>query len=136
MVQRLRAAAATGDIQRLRIAIERNELPPVFERGARGHGVDILKRRSADGEGKEMLRILTRVLDQGFAASTAGPAPQQFLWPWFARAPFNALDPAARSAAWGLVRVADIGVSIQAGQPLVHRIGIGADGTWHYFTSG
>ena len=136
MLSRIREAARSGEAAQLRIAIERNELPPVFERGARGHGVDILKRRSCDGEGREMLRILIAVLDQGFMTTGATAAPQQFIWPYFARTAFSALDPAARSASWSLVRLADIGLSVRDQQPLWHRLGIGADGTWHFFTSG
>ena len=136
MILRIRDAIGTGDINRLRITIERNETPPIFERGAKGHGVDILKRRSADGQGKEMLHLLRRTLDSGFMIQAAAAAPEQMIWPWFARLAPARFDAAMRAQAWGLVRVADIGMSVQSGQPLFHRLGIGADGTWHYFFAG
>jgi len=130
---RIREAARGGDVEALRITVQRNELPPLFARGTRADPIAILKARSADGAGREALHILLRVLDAGCTGLSSGAAPTQFLWPYFANTPYQRRSPAERAASWGLVRVADIGVSIQAGQPQIHRVVIGADGTWQVF---
>jgi hypothetical protein len=130
---RIRAAAKTGDVEALGITIQRNELPPLFARGMRADPIAILKARSADGAGHEMLHILLRVLDAGCTGLSSGAAPTQFLWLYYANTPYQRRNPAERAASWGLVRVADIGVSIQAGQPHIHRVIIGTDGTWQVF---
>jgi hypothetical protein len=133
MLMRIRTAAESGDVAALRLPIQRNELPPLFARGLQGDPIAILKARSADGAGRELLRILLRVLEAGCAGLSSGAAPTQFLWPYYANTPYQRRSPAERAASWGLVRVADIGVSIQVGQPQVHRVVIGADGTWQVF---
>jgi hypothetical protein len=140
MLSRLRNAAITGDVMRLRTAIERNEMPPLFQRGVGGVPtaglVDLLRRRSVDGTGREMLTILTAVLESGFVPVAGGAAPTQYLWPRFARTPWRNMDVNTRASAWRLVRVADIGVSTMMGEAQYHRVIIGAEGTWQLFTSG
>ncbi len=140
MVSRLRNAAKTGDVMRLRTAIERNELPPLFQRGSGGIPtaglVDLLRRRSVDGTGREMLTILTAVLESGFVPLAGGAAPTQYVWPRFGRTPWRMLDIPTRASAWRLVRVADIGLSTMMGEAQYHRVIIGAEGTWQLFTSG
>jgi hypothetical protein len=133
MLARIRTAAETGDVEALRLPIQRNELPPTFGRGMRGDPIALLKARSADGAGRELLHILMRVLDAGATGLTAGAAPPQYLWPYYANTPYQRRSPAERAASWGLVRVADLGVSLQRGQPLIHRVVIGTDGTWQVF---
>lgn len=133
MLARIRNAAGTGDVQKLLIPIQRNEVPPLFERGAKQSPIATLKARSADGEGKEMLHILLRTLEAGPAALSSGAAPTQYLWPWFANIPYAKRGPAEQAASWGLVRVADIGLSTLTREPLMHRAIIGAEGTWQVF---
>ena len=132
---RIRSAARGGDVEALRITVQRNELPPLFARGTRADPIAILKARSADGGGRELLHLLLRVLDAGCTGLSSGAAPTQFLWPYYANTPYRRRSPAERAASWGLVRVADIGVSIQAGEPQIHRVVIGADGTWQVFAA-
>jgi len=136
MLGRIRAAAQTGDVRRLRIAIERNELPPIFARGLRNDPITILRERSVDGDGREMLHILSRVLAAPAAAIRQGAAPAQYVWPAYATVPHARRSPEDRAAGWGLVRVADIGISTVAGEPILHRVIIGADGTWQLFATG
>ena len=125
-------AAASRDIERLRIPIEWNEVPPLFERGLRkGPGfdpLDALKARSFDGEGRESLAILEAVLSAPFVRIKRGPF-ESYGWPAFAFQTSPPDDPDARVAHLRCVRFVDLGAT-----PLpVHRVRIGADGTWHTF---
>ena len=126
------AATATGDIERLRTPVEWNEVPPLFERGLKkGPGfdpLDVLKARSFDGKGAEMLAILKSVMEAPYVRIQRGPF-QSFGWPAFAFAPPAAPDADMRLAMLACLRFADLGIT----PPLWHRVRIGADGTWHTF---
>ena len=125
-------AAASGDIERLRIPIEWNEIPPIFERGLKkGPGfdpLDALKARSFDGNGREMLAILKTVMEQPFVRVKRGPF-ESYAWPAFAFAPPKAPDADMRLVMLKCLRFADLGAT----PPPYHRVRIAADGVWHTF---
>jgi hypothetical protein len=125
-------ATETGDIERLRTAVEWNEVPPLFERGLKkGPGfdpLDALKARSFDGKGAEMLAILKAVMEAPYVRIRRGPF-QSYGWPAFAFVPPAAPDEATRLLMLKCLRFADLG----ALPPPYHRVRIGADGTWHTF---
>lgn len=129
-------AVATRDLERLRIPVEWNEIPPIFERGLKkGPGFDplaVLKTRSFDGEGREMLAILEAVLQAPVVSVKRGPF-ENYVWPSFAVSPPAEPDEATRLHMLRCIRFADLGLSDQAGRPLIHRVSFGADGTWHTF---
>lgn len=125
-------AANSGDIERLRTPVEWNEVPPLFQRGLKkGPGfdpLDVLKARSFDGRGVEMLAILKSVMRAPYVRIRRGPF-ESYGWPAFAFAPPASPDPDMRLAMLACLRFADLGVT----PPLWHRVRIGADGTWHTF---
>ncbi len=125
-------AAETRDIERLRTPIEWNELPPIFERGTRkGPGfdpLDVLKARSFDGKGVEMLAILQAVMEAPFVKVKRGPF-ETYVWPAFALVPEKEPDAATRLHMLRCLRFADL----TSDPPLLHLVRIGADGTWHTF---
>ena len=139
MRERMLAAVATGDIDALRPVIEFNETPPLFARGAKPVGfaaaVDFLKARSFDGKGHEILALLGAILEQPYVRVTRGPV-EMFVWPAFAAR--QKPDPTAeeRLAMYRCARFANLLLTNDIGLPLIERVGIGADGTWHYFWAG
>ena len=129
-------ACAKGDIEALRAPIDWNELRPLFERGVRRppgeDPVERLKALSFDGKGREMLLLLRAVLRQSFVTVTNGPT-RMYVWPAFARkAPDNPTSD-ARQAMLSCMRFADLRGAGAGGAPQPMEVGIGADGTWHYF---
>jgi hypothetical protein len=132
-------AVATRDIENLRPAIEWNETPPIFARGARPMGfsqtIEFLKSRSFDGRGDEILTILSAILEQSYARVTRGPAVT-YVWPAFAARQRPDPTPDERLAMYRCSRFANIVLTNDIGLPLIERVGIGADGTWHYFWAG
>ena len=137
-------AVESGDIENLRIPIEWNETPPVLGRSgdrssprARSfaEAIDALKARSFDGAGKETLALLGAVLDQPFARVTRGPVVT-YVWPAFAVRQTPNPSPETRLAMHRCARFANLGARNDIGLPIMERLGIGADGTWHYFYSG
>jgi hypothetical protein len=131
-------AVATNDIESLRIPIEWNEVPPMFESGGhqpRGFAdlIAYLKGRSFDGKGREWLSIFAAVFDAPYVQSTRGTFVT-YIWPSFALTPLPPNgDEEGWLAIWRCVRFADLAAHDAKGHPLIQRAGIGADGTWHYF---
>jgi hypothetical protein len=134
------AAAQSGDIANLRAPIEWNETPPVFGRGAQhphtfDEIIEALKARSFDGKGNEILAILRAIFEQPYARVTRGPVTL-YVWPAFAVKQTPDISDDTRLAMWRCTRFANLGTHNDIGLPLIERVGIGADGTWHYFYSG
>lgn len=132
------AACAKGDIEALRIPIDWNETRPLFTRGGRfPAGTDpilILKALSFDGKGQEILSLMRAVLAQPYVKIARGPFVS-YEWPAYARAPAPPADEAQSRALWSCVRFADLARSNAEGRPHVMRLGVAADGVWHYFWS-
>ena len=136
--QKILQACATRDIEALRIPIDWNEVRPLFERGAKRplgeDPIERLKALSFDGKGQEILALLRNVLRQAFVVETRGKA-QMYVWPAFALKPPPDPSPDERQLMLACVRFADLGRSDAAGRPPPMRVGIAADGVWHYFWS-
>jgi hypothetical protein len=137
-------AVASGDIENLRAPIEWNETPPIFGRaGDRNsprvqtfaEAIDALKARSFDGAGRETLAILSAIFEQPYAKVTRGPTVT-YVWPAFAVKQTPNPSPEARLAMYRCARFANLPLRNDIGLPIIERVGIGADGTWHYFYSG
>lgn len=127
-------AVESGDIEDLRRAIERNETLPIFATGAQrprtfADVVEFLKAQSFDGQGRETLAIIAAVFDQPYVKITRGPVVT-YEWPAFAKAP----NDDERREMWRCIRFASLASSPDKTPP-IERIGIGADGTWHYFVA-
>ena len=127
-------AVTAGDIEELRPAIERNETLPIFATGADrprtfADAIAFLKTRSFDGDGRETLAIIGAIFEQPYVKITRGPVVT-YEWPAFSAA--SASDE-ERAQMWRCMRFAALPSLDSA--PVIERIGIGADGTWHYFTA-
>jgi hypothetical protein len=139
MREQILQAAGSGDIESLRPAIERSETIPIFGRGGEqpkrfADAIDVLKRRSFDGKGREVLAILQALFDQPYVVVTQGGSTT-YVWPAFVHERKLPDDADARLALMKCLRFTTF--TTQA-DPLerIDRLGIGADGTWHYFWQG
>jgi hypothetical protein len=126
-------AVESGDIEDLRRAVERNETLPIFATGAQrprtfADVVEFLKMRSFDGQGRETLDIIAAIFDQPYAKITRGPVVT-YEWPAFPKQP----DEDERREMWRCMRFASL--TSTADTLGIERVGIGADGTWHYFSN-
>lgn len=137
MREAILAAVQARDIEALRPAIERNETLPIFASGPQrpktfAQAVDFLKSRSQDKRGAEILQVLEAIFDQPYVKSVRGQSVT-YVWPAFAltqKAPATEEELAQQ---WRCVLFS----SLKEDRPLVvQRVGIGADGTWHYFWGG
>jgi hypothetical protein len=138
-------AVRSGDSAALRKPIEWNEVPPSFgkgaPKGAKGPSMadELLKffrERSGDGFGRETMGQLVNVLAVGHARINAGQPQEMFVWPYFA-----VLDPRLLTAeqevdVYRVMGAAQLAEWREKGRFPYWRIGIGPDGTWHYFLGG
>ena len=66
----------------------------------------------------------------------AGTAEELYLWPYFARAPIKSLTPAQKVELFKIITGTDYKDMLDAGVYNFYRVGIGRDGTWHFFVTG
>lgn len=136
-VQRMRQAilqaAATGDIEQLRVPIEMNELPPVFGKDAVKDPIAHFKALSGDGEGREILAILVELLTTGYAVKDAGTDKETIVWPYHAELPPKDLTPGQEVELYRLVPPAALKEMREKGRYSFYRLTIGRDGVWHVF---
>jgi len=133
MRKRLLDAAYSGDLQRLKIAIQSNEMPPVFSINEIGDPIEYLKAQSGDGQGLELLAILTDVLEAPWTRLQAGTPQEVYVWPAFVATPLEKLDAAALVEIYKIVTSSDFEEMKNVGKYTFYTVGIGPDGTWHWF---
>ncbi len=131
-------AVDSGDIEDLRRAIERNETLPIFATGAArprtfADVVEFLKTQSFDGQGRETLAIIAAIFDQAYTKITRGSVVT-YEWPAFAARSMSEASEEDQLEMWRCVRFANFASSRNTSLA-IERIGIGADGTWHYFVA-
>jgi hypothetical protein len=146
-------ALRTGDTRALRTPIETNELPPSFENTPIGPGarpnsasspprrtgpamaeelIQIFRRRSGDGEGRETMGQLLNVFAVGAARVATGTAQETYLWPYLAALDPRILNPEQKVEAYRLLGHAAFAEWQEKGRYPGWRLSIGPDGTWHY----
>jgi hypothetical protein len=126
------SAAMTGQIEALRVPVEMNEIPPIFAKDKVGDPVAYWKKVSADGNGREILAVLIQLFRTGYVrkATTGG---ELYIWPYFAEMPLDKLTAAQEVELLTLVPPSRYKTMKASGRYDHYRIGIAANGTWHFF---
>ena len=83
-----------------------------------------------------IIAILISILEAPFVHVEKGTPQEVYVWPYFARMPLKALTPQQRVELFRIVTGADYKEMQDFGAYSFYRLGIGPDGTWHYFVSG
>jgi len=129
-------ACATGDLEALRIPIDWNELRPLFEIGAKRpeplDPIEILKRRSFDRKGHDILRALAAVLNQPYIIQKDGPFSTCIFPALAVLRPANP-SPAEWRAIWSCMLFGDLGKATATGFPLIQTARFDLEGVWHSF---
>lgn len=136
MREKLILAARSGDLERLRIVFETNETMPVFSRGGERDPVAFWKQASGDGEGHEILAILLNILDLPPARINRGTPQDMYVWPYLAHVPLDRLDARQSVDLYRLMTAQDVRDMRTLGSWVFWRLGIGPDGTLHFFLAG
>jgi hypothetical protein len=140
MREAILSAVASGRIEDLRHAWEANELKP--DLGVDLKGADPIahwKQISGDGEGREILTALGDILDSGCAVLPLGRDLENnrvYVWPCLAEMDIGKLSPGQEVQLLRLVPPAVAREMRATGKYTHWRLGIGADGTWHFFRKG
>ena len=137
MHEALHEAAISGKVEALRPPFEMNEMPPVlnFEEES-NDPIEQIRQMSGDEDGTEILAILAEVLESGFVLTAPGTPQEMYVWPYFADYPLSRLDAKQKVELYRLITAGDYAEMEPLDQYIFYRIGIGTDGTWHYFLAG
>lgn len=136
MHAQLLEAALGADFNRVRMVLESNEMPPTLSLTEIGDPIEFLKESSGDTDGLEILGILADTLSAGFVHVDVGTPQEMYIWPYFARYPLHRLTPQQKVEMYRLITSADFAEMEDYGIWLFYRVGIGKDGTLHYFVAG
>ncbi len=135
--QQIIDAAATGDPEKLRPIIDANDPPPQLSLDqVDGDPIAFLKSSSGDQGGREILAILTEVLEAGFVHVNVGSPDEMYVWPYFAYYPVDKLTPPQLVELFKLVYAGDYEDMKAYGTYLYYRVGISPDGQWKFFVAG
>lgn len=129
-------AARSGDVEELRPVLEMNEVMPTLSFGDITDPIEHLKKTSGDGEGREVLAILVEVLEAGWVHMDKGKPQEMYIWPYFAQYPLDKLTGAQLVELFEVVTAYDYNEMQTYGAYIFYRVGIGPDGTLHYFVAG
>ena len=132
--ERLLAAARSGDLQQL--AALMNESSPIFSFTDDKDPVAFWKANYPDSDGVEVLSILTMILEAGYVRVDEGTPQEMYVWPYFVRMSLSALTPQQKVELFRIVTGADYKDMMKLGVYAFYRVGIGPDGTWHFFVTG
>jgi hypothetical protein len=136
MRERLMTAAQSGNLSRLKIAFETNEMMPSFSSGPERDPIAYWRKRSGDGEGREILSALANILALPAARINEGKPNEMVVYPYLAAIPLENLTPEQKVDLFRLLPPDEAKAMVQFGTYIYWRVGIGKDGTLHYFKDG
>ncbi len=134
--EKLILAARSGAIERLGVVFQMNETTPVFTRGQERDPIAFWKQASGDGQGHEILAILLNILDLPAAHINKGTPQEMFVWPYLAHVPLASLTPQQSVDLYRLMTAQDVRDMRTLNSWVFWRLGIGPDGTLHFFLAG
>lgn len=132
--ERILTAARSGDLQQLAALV--NEAMTVFSFAEEKDPVAFWKASYPDSDGVEVLSILTMILELGFVRVDEGTRQEMYVWPYFVRMSLTALTPQQKVELFRIVTGADYKDMLAFGVYSFYRLGIGPDGSWHFFVAG
>jgi hypothetical protein len=138
MVDAIRAAVSSGEIADLDDAVDWNEMKPDLGPAFVSNPVAYWKSLSKDGEGREILDILGKLLAGKPAVVPLGRDIENnrlYVWPAFADTPLSKLSAAEIEALTALTTPDALKSMRETNRYTGWRLVIGADGTWHSFRS-
>jgi hypothetical protein len=138
MRERILEAALSGEPEKLRVAIQVNEMPPAFSFLEEGQAdpIEALKKETGDGSGIELMAILAEVLEAGYVHVDKGTPQEMYVWPYFAQYPLDALTASQTLELYRIVTAYEVKEMREFGAYNFYRVGIAPDGVWHFFVAG
>lgn len=125
-------AAQTGNIAKMQLVLESNELKPMVAAEHVPDPIAYWKKQSVDGSGRDVLAAMLNVLDSGFVLSGKDHSAM-YVWPYFTEADITKLTPAQEVELYRVVPPKRAAAMKKKGKYDYYRIGISPSGVWHYF---
>ena len=132
MVDEIRQAAQSGEVERLREVLQLNELQPVINGKVLHDPVTFWKQRSADHKAYALLATLVSLLRVP-PCQKKTKSGMLYLWPYFACVPLDRLRPAEKVRFYELVPAQKAAQMLRKKRYGHAVLTIGADGTWHSY---
>lgn len=132
----LLAAARSADIEELRTPYEWNELPPAISKEKIDDPIEYWKKISRDGEGREILMIIDKLLQLEPTKIPVGRDYENnalYVWPYLSELDLKVLTPRQQFEFRTLVPPKEAREILENKKWTWWRLSIGADGTWHSF---
>ena len=130
-------AAMSGDLEKLRNLVGIGETATTLSIGGlEGDPIAFLKEASGDGDGYEILAILTEVLEAGYVHLDKDEGEELYVWPYFFAWPLDKLSPPQKVELFRVLTAGDVEDSQSFGGYVFYRVGIKPDGTWSFFVAG
>jgi len=136
MRERILEAARSGDLERVLTVMQTNEMMPVFSFGDESDPISFWKATFPESGGIEALSILEGILQTGFVHVDEKTPQEMYVWPYFARLSPTELTPSQKVELFKFTTGYDYQVMRRVGAYNFYRLGIGPDGTWHFFVAG
>lgn len=136
MRERILEAARSGNIDAMHPIVEMNELKPTVSFGGANDPVAYWKQVSGDGKGREIMAIMIEILQMPFVHTAAGTSNEIYVWPYLSMLPPDKLTPSQQVDLYRLISPDEAKTMKEFGSYIHYRLGIGPDGTWHFFVAG
>jgi hypothetical protein len=133
--QQILDACKTGDPQQLKIIIDGNDGAPDFGQAEGADPLTALLSQSGDEGGREILAILSEVLEAGYVHLDVGTPQELYVWPYFAQYPIDKLTPPQLVELFRLVYAGDYEEMLDYGHYTYFRAGITPSGQWAFFVT-
>lgn len=130
------AAVHSGKLVDLKAAIELNEMRPEIADERIDDAVAYFKSQSKDGEGRETLAVLDKILALPPAVVPFGRDIENnaiYVWPYLAERDLTKLTATEEADLSALIPADELAAVKSAKRWAWWRLAIGADGTWHSF---
>lgn len=134
--ERLHDAAVRGDISVIDAIIAGNGVAPSFTLDEMDGDAGLLRELSGDAQGHEILAIMLEILEAGYVRLNEGEPTEMYVWPYFWAYPLEYLTARQRVELFRIVTAGDYEEMKLFGAYIFYRLGIGPDGTWHFFLAG
>lgn len=136
MYRSILETARAGDVEEMLPVLESNELMPEVSFGGADDPIKYWKESSGDKHGREILAVLVEILSMPYVHVSKGTDNEMFVWPYLAQAELEKLTPAQEVDLYRLVKPTEAKAMREFGGYIWYRLGIGPDGTWHFFVAG
>lgn len=130
------AAVESGKIEELGHAIEWNELPPEFGDEAGDDPIGYWKTLSGDGNGRNVLEVLGKILALPPARLQLGHDPENntiYVWPYLAERPLDNLTATEQALLATLMPESEAKSMVENKKWTWWRLAIDAGGSWLTF---